>query len=210
MAAYYVKFMRGTPRAYEIATKNSDTLYFITEPGEDVGKLYLGEVLIAGGSSVNGDFNINNIKDIVISENANNGSVLTYDEENKIWVDKNIEDLIAVDDATIELNALGALGLKNFGSSYYRFVAEVTNEDGSVEPAHYEPQIVDAEHPWSSGLEPRVVEDDGKFYLGWYEPNTSTIDGINTQISALQNEVDELKENTYTKAETETYVDVKL
>lgn len=206
MAAYYVKFMRGTPRAYEIATKNSDTLYFITEPGEDVGKLYLGEVLIAGGSSVNGDFNINNIKDIVISENANNGSVLTYDKENKIWVDKNIEDLIAVDDTTIELNALGALGLKNFGSNYYRFVAEVTNEDGSVEPAHYEPQIVDAEHPWSSGLEPRVVEDDGKFYLGWYEPNTSIIDGVNTQISALQNEVDELKENTYTKAETETRI----
>lgn len=206
MAAYYVKFMRGTPRAYEIATKNSDTLYFITEPGEDVGKLYLGEVLIAGGSSVNGDFNISNIKDIVISENADNGSVLTYDKENNIWVDRDIEDLIAVDDTTIELNALGALGLKNFGSSYYRFVEEITNEDGSVEPAHYELQIVDAEHPWSSGLEPRVVEDDGKFYLGWYEPNTSTVDGINNQVTALQNEIDELKENTYTKIETDSKI----
>ena len=203
MAAYYVKFMRGTPRAYENATKNSDTLYFITEPGESVGKLYLGEILIAGGNSASGDFNISNITDIVIGENADNGSVLTYDKDNNIWVDKNIQELVTVDNATIELNSLGALGLKNFGSSYYRFVAEVVNEDGSITPAHYEPQIVDAEHPWSSGLEPRVVEDDGNFYLGWYEPNTSTVDGINNQVTALQNEVDELKENVYTKTETD-------
>ena len=48
----YVKFMRGTPEAYEnLAVKANDTLYFVLNTGDAVGKLYLGETLIAGGAS---------------------------------------------------------------------------------------------------------------------------------------------------------------
>ena len=40
----YVKFMRGTPRAYEILRqKDEDTLYFIAEKDSLTGQLYLGE-----------------------------------------------------------------------------------------------------------------------------------------------------------------------
>ena len=47
--ANYVKFLRGTPTAYNnLAVKDVDTLYFISEKNSTTGKLYLGSVLIAG------------------------------------------------------------------------------------------------------------------------------------------------------------------
>ena len=50
----YVKFLRGTPSAYNnLAQKEKDTLYFVLNPEDTVGRLYLGDVLIAGGA--NGD-----------------------------------------------------------------------------------------------------------------------------------------------------------
>ena len=40
--ANYVKFLRGTPTAYAaLTTKDKDTLYFITEKGQKVGRIYL-------------------------------------------------------------------------------------------------------------------------------------------------------------------------
>jgi hypothetical protein len=53
--ANYVKFLRGTPTAYNnLATKDSDTLYFIAEKDATVGKLYLGSVCIAGSLNEEG------------------------------------------------------------------------------------------------------------------------------------------------------------
>jgi hypothetical protein len=47
--ANYVKFLRGTPTAYNnLAVKDIDTLYFISEEDAITGQLYLGSVLIAG------------------------------------------------------------------------------------------------------------------------------------------------------------------
>ena len=47
--ANYVKFLRGTPTAYNnLTVKDSDTLYFVSEKDSTTGKLYLGNVLIAG------------------------------------------------------------------------------------------------------------------------------------------------------------------
>lgn len=48
----YVKFLRGTPNAYEQLTpKDNDTLYFVSETNADRGVLYLGEKLISGSLS---------------------------------------------------------------------------------------------------------------------------------------------------------------
>lgn len=45
----FVKFVRGTPTAYNnLQQKNPDTLYFITEDNAPSGKLYLGNKLIGG------------------------------------------------------------------------------------------------------------------------------------------------------------------
>lgn len=102
------------------------------------------------------------------------------------------------------------MSLKNYGIKYYRFV-EATD---TVE-AHYELQLVDDEHPWKAGLESRTIEEDGQIVIGWYEPNLSTLDGVNTQITELQNAVGELdneisnkadKTAVYTKEETDSLI----
>ena len=47
----FVKFVRGTPTAYNnLKQKNPDTLYFIAENGAQSGKLYLGNKLIGNWS----------------------------------------------------------------------------------------------------------------------------------------------------------------
>lgn len=91
----YVKFLRGTPDAYKNCSKDKDTLYFITTPGSLVGKLYLGETLIAG--SITGDENIpegvidslSELLDVDLTEKAE-GKVLGYDG-NK-WVPMNLPE----------------------------------------------------------------------------------------------------------------------
>jgi uncharacterized protein (DUF927 family) len=61
--AAYVKFVRGTPTGFaNLATKNNDTLYFISETNSNTGKLYLGSKLISGSTD------ISSIGDIVIND----------------------------------------------------------------------------------------------------------------------------------------------
>ena len=66
----YVKFLRGTPAAFEkLAAKDNNTLYFISEPGAKNGLLYLGEKLIAGGTSGDiSNLSLEDLKDIDISK----------------------------------------------------------------------------------------------------------------------------------------------
>lgn len=100
------------------------------------------------------------------------------------------------DDKTITLDS-GVLGLKDFGSKYYAYVEESVNEEtGETVAAHYVPQVVDAEHPWKAGLEPKVVSEDGQFVLGWYEPNPTTIEGVNAQVTGIQTTVNDLTKKT--------------
>ena len=99
------------------------------------------------------------------------------------------------DDKTITLDS-GVLGLKDFGSKYYAYVEESTNEEtGETIAAHYEVQEVDAEHPWKAGLEPKVVSEDGQFVLGWFEENLSNNERVDLLTSQIK-EVNSLaKEN---------------
>lgn len=45
---------------------------------------------------------------------------------------------------------------------------------------------------WKSGLEPKVAGTDGAYYLAWYEPSTTTLEGISSIISTVQTSVQEL------------------
>ena len=85
--------------------------------------------------------------------------------------------------------------LKDFGIKYYRFVPETDDV-----AAHYEAQLVDSEHPWKEGLEPKVVLENGELVLGWFEPNSATIEGVTEQVLTLQGQVDTLTETVKEKA----------
>lgn len=93
------------------------------------------------------------------------------------------------DNKTIILGTDGALSLKNYGVFYYKWVDKV----GEVE-AHHEKQVVDAEHPWIAGLEPKVASNaDGGLEIAWYQPSTTTVEGLSSTVGTLQTEVNNLK-----------------
>lgn len=123
-----------------------------------------------------------------------------------------IETAVLADLKTVTFDGK-ILGLKDFGKYYYKYIPESGSKDeGNYIAARYEKQIVDANHPWKSGLEPRVVNENGLLVLGWYEPNPTTIEGVNSQIEDIQNTVNDLTitaqnlsnrlDNTFTKSET--------
>lgn len=89
--ANYVKFFRGTPKAYANTIKNSDTLYFVSESDSNVGSLYLGSKLISG--EIN---SLSELEGILISENLSDGSILVYDESQSSWVNKTIVEAIGL------------------------------------------------------------------------------------------------------------------
>ena len=80
------------------------------------------------------------------------------------------------DDQSIVKNEDDTLSLYGFGKKYYKFVAA----EGEV-AAHYEET-----DGWKDGLEPKVSGG----VLAWYEPNPTTVDGLQSSINNLQAEVD--------------------
>lgn len=93
----YVKFVRGTPKDWAALTKaekDSDTLYFISEPEGKEGKLYLGPKLIAGGGSGASVSSLKDLQDILLSENIEANSFLVYDSESKKWVNKTASQVL--------------------------------------------------------------------------------------------------------------------
>lgn len=134
---------------------------------------------------------------------------------------------IATDDKTIATTTDNVLTLKDFGTKYYHYIeATGSEETGDFVPAHYEAQIVDNTHPWVEGLEPKVVNDKGNLIIGWFEPNTITVDGLSNSINNLSNQVNRNTQsisditeqldnkanssNVYTKTETNNLIDEKV
>ena len=86
----YVKFIRGTPTAFEkLNPKSADTLYFISETGSSTGKLYLGSKLISGGEA-----SISELGQIIVNAVKGN-DVLVYDAEKGAWVNKAVTDVVS-------------------------------------------------------------------------------------------------------------------
>lgn len=94
------------------------------------------------------------------------------------------------DDVSIELDN-GTLSLKDFGKYFYKYVA--ADEEAGTE-AGYVRVAVDASNPWKAGLQPNVALEDGKYILGWYEPNPTTAEGVNAKVIALEGEMAGVKE----------------
>ena len=191
----YVKFMRGTPTAFNnLANKDDDTLYFISVEGEEVGQLWIGNKLITMSTSADELATyLNELQDVDTS-GVENGNFLGWDEENQLWVPKSLADtlselggLVDADQTTIISDDNNVLSLKDFGKVYYRFVAEERDDEGNITvEAGYVKQEVDADHPWKEGLEPRVALENETLVLGWYEPNSSDIDALNERVTTLE------------------------
>lgn len=89
------------------------------------------------------------------------------------------EDTVG-DNKTIVLDGT-TLKLKNFGVEYYKWIPAKGDVAG-----HHEKQVVDGDHPWIAGLEPRSIENpEGGFEIAWYEPSNITVDGLEKEVTAV-------------------------
>lgn len=195
--ADFVRFQRGSKTAYE-ALKNAgrvenNVLYFIYESEDSAtGTLYLGSKLISGGESTVVSSSLGDLTDVLITGAGTNSFLVKNDDG--IWVSKTAEEVagliqsfIAVDNKSIEITN-NAIQLKDFNKGYYKYIAEsVNSETLEVVPSHYE-YISDA---FIEGLIPKVVRNGSNLELSWYEPSPE-----------LENSLKELKQNIYTKEET--------
>lgn len=103
------------------------------------------------------------------------------------------------DDKSVEIQN-EKISLHDFGKAFYKYTE---SKDG--QSAAYVKTAVDETHPWSSGLEPKVVNEDGQLVLGWFEPNPTTVEGLQSSIATLQSDIDALETavgDVYTKEET--------
>lgn len=90
----------------------------------------------------------------------------------------------AADGKTISLDG-DILALKNWGKQFYKWV-----EDAEGGSGHHELVQVSDDQPWIAGLEPKSASGtDGGFVLEWYQPSTLTIEGVNSALTSLQQEV---------------------
>lgn len=105
-----------------------------------------------------------------------------------IQPDKTLKEVGSVpvgDGKTIEV-VDGKIILKGFGQGYYKYNSEVEG--------HYE--FVEGE--FISGLQPQVVasKEGTGFEIAWFEPNPTTVEGLETQISSLSSSVNNLTTKT--------------
>ena len=108
-----------------------------------------------------------------------------------VWAAPESSVQLKTDNKSISTLADGqTISLKNFGVQYYKYVAATDSE-----AAHYELQIVDSSNPWKVNLEPKVVEENGELVLGWFEPNPTTIDGVQDEIIELNNQIVSINSN---------------
>ena len=141
----------------------------------------------------------------LVADNVANAYIIT----NLAGDLEKVGSAIVTDNKTIVLDN-GAVTFKDFGKRYYKYNAE-TKE--------YILQEVDETHPWIAGLEPKVTSESGQLVLGWFEPNSTTLEGVNSALGTLQTSVNDLQgtveslgtqvsanqkalENVYTKEET--------
>ena len=81
----------------------------------------------------------------------------------------------------------GVLSVKNFGKRFYKYIPAT-----ETEAAQYELVEVSTENPWKSGLQPRIDADGS---IAWYEPNPTTIEGVQDQVTGIQGDVEQAQKD---------------
>lgn len=127
---------------------------------------------------------------IVAVVNVDSTEIYFLDQELAI---KPVGSVPAADNKSIVVTD-GVLSLHDYENAYYKYVAAEKDENGiEISAAHYEKVTVSEENPWIEQLEPRVVLEDDKYVIGWYEPDPS-IHTLQTDIKDLNATVEDIIE----------------
>lgn len=94
---HYVKFIQCYSEEYSrIRIKESDTLYFVSDPDSLKASLYLGDKLIGGGSVSEGMITLQEIEDIFLSNDLAHSDLLVYDNIIGKWTNKTYREVIDI------------------------------------------------------------------------------------------------------------------
>ena len=156
-------------------------------------------------------YNLADAQDYAATEAAYVGQILAVidSEKNKV-VFYGIQDAAGTltevgatplgDNLSIEV-INGVIQLKDFGKEYYAFVPAEKDENGNIIKAS---EYILTEG-FKEGLELRVIANEEKFAIAWYEPNTEDINELSESIESIKNalnaedglidQIEKLKEN---------------
>lgn len=128
---------------------------------------------------------------LTLVDEASN-SATAYVIENATGDLKEVGSATLGDNKTVILGEDGSLALKNWGKEYYKWVDPVGKEgEAGYVAGHHVKQVVDAENPWIAGLEPKSIAGaDGTFELAWYQPSTTTVEGLSSTVTSIKTSVD--------------------
>lgn len=178
----YVKFMRGTPKAFnQLTSKDANTLYFIAEKDATSGRLYLGDKeLICDNHDASVAF-LRDLVDVNLPDNIGelrDGQVLTYDVASESWVARDpqsVEQIVKFDPKQFVTDANGELSIINF-----------------------------ADAPSGAQL---TKSSDGS--LIWVLPDVTTVEGLAEAVETLRADVDNLTDK-FNDYDTSDVVDTKI
>lgn len=110
------------------------------------------------------------------------------------------------DNKTIVLNN-EVLSLKNFGVEYYKYIDATEAAEGQeAVDAHYELTT-----GWKEGLTPKVVKNtSGEFELAWYEPSSTTVEGLQSALATVQTTVTNMETRVTNIEKKDTEQDGRL
>ena len=129
----YVKFMRGTPTAYDnLRTKEADTLYFISETDAVTGKLYIGDKLVNSNLTMQDlQFYLSKLEDVDVS-NVEHGDLLGYNAMDQKWIPVSVKNTILAQYATKEEIIQVNTNVQNITNSLGEVITKVENIEKSL------------------------------------------------------------------------------
>ena len=117
-----------------------------------------------------------------------NNKVVFYGVQDTLGTLKEVGSTPVGDELSVEI-VDGVIQLKGFGTQYYAYVPAVKNpETGEI----IEPSKYILKDGFKAGLEPRVVANEDKLVLAWYEPGTETVEDIAANIESVSKTVNNL------------------
>lgn len=117
-----------------------------------------------------------------------NNKVVFYGVQDTLGTLKEVGSTPVGDELSIEI-VDGVIQLKGFGTQYYAYVPAIKNpETGEIiESSKYV-----LTNGFKAGLEPRVIANEDKLVLAWYEPGTETVEDIAANIESVSKTVNNL------------------
>lgn len=131
--AKYVKFMRGTPTAYDnLRIKEADTLYFISETDAVTGKLYIGDKLVNSNLTMQDlQFYLGKLEDVDVSS-VEHGDLLGYNAMDQKWIPVSVKNTILAQCATKEEVKQVNANVQNITNSLGEVITKVGNIEKSL------------------------------------------------------------------------------